>query len=72
MAYALPLIAAAKKAWRVGSVHGENEFDVTDVFTFDEPLGGYSHFVFTERAEKKRNPLIALTTPRYRRGRLYG
>jgi hypothetical protein len=63
IAYAPALIAAAKKTWRVESVHGENEFDVTDVFTFDEPLGGYSHFVFTENGqEKKRNPLIALTT----------
>ncbi len=63
IAYAPTLAAAAKGRWHVESVHGETEFNVTDVTTFDEPLGGYSHFVFTEQGqEKKRNPLQALTT----------
>lgn len=61
--YAPVLISAARKTWHVVSVHGETEFDVQDVFTFDEPLGGYSHFVFTENGQdRKRNPLQALTT----------
>jgi len=63
IAYAPSLIAAAKKYWHVETVHGVTEFEVTDVFTFDEPLGGYSHFVFTENGqERKRNPLLTLTT----------
>ena len=61
--YAPSLVAAAKKCWYVESMHGETEFDIQDVITFDEPLGGYSHFVFTESGqEKKRNPLETITT----------
>lgn len=63
IAYAPALIAAAKGRWHVESMHGETEFIVSEVTTFDEPLGGYSHYVFTEQGvEKKRNPLQALTT----------
>lgn len=61
--YARHLIEAARKQWSVETSAGAFEFNVKDVQTFDEPLGGYTHFVFTEKgAERKRNPLANVTT----------
>lgn len=61
--YARSLISAAKNNWQVFSSYGELEFTIGEVLTFDEPLGGYSHFVFTEKGtEKKNNPLATVTT----------
>lgn len=56
--YAVNLREAVFGQWEVESRHGYTAFNVRDVMTFDEPLGGYSHYVFTERGEERRvNPL---------------
>ena len=56
--YAINLREAVFGQWEVESRHGYSAFNVRDVMTFDEPLGGYSHYVFTERGEERRsNPL---------------
>lgn len=56
--YADRLKAAARGHWEIETNSGLHKFTVSEVHTFDEPLGGYSHFVFTERGvEKKKNPL---------------
>jgi len=55
--YARNLIESAKGEWYVESRHGELYFNVVDVLTFDEPVGGYSHFTLTEKGqEQKKNP----------------
>lgn len=57
IAYAGILRTAASGKWQVQSEWGDFEFVVHDVFTLDEPLGGFSHFAFTEdgRINKKFN-----------------
>lgn len=56
--YAESLKAAARGHWEIECTAGTYKFTVGEVHTFDEPLGGYSHFVFTEKGvEKKKNPL---------------
>jgi hypothetical protein len=61
--YARNLTAAAKGHWTVETSEGTFDFDVKDVQTFDEPLGGYTHFAFTEKGEeRKKNPLTSVTT----------
>lgn len=56
--YARNLIQAAKGEWCVVSRFGENIFVVKEVYTLDEPIGGYSHYVLTEKGdEKKKNQL---------------
>lgn len=61
--YADSLRAAAVGTWRVATRNGEAVYNVGDVLTFDEPLGGYSHYVFTEKGiDKKQNPLLNSTT----------
>jgi hypothetical protein len=61
--YAERLKQAAAGVWEVESRHGALVFQVRDVKTFDEPIGGYSHYVFTERGEeRKKNQLRDATT----------
>lgn len=61
--YAKNLVAAAKRQWVVESRHGTLEFMVKSVRTFDEPLGGYAHYVFnSDGTDRKKNPLRELTT----------
>lgn len=61
--YARNLRASAIGDWQVECEHGELTFNVRDVQTIDEPLAGYSHYVFTERGEeRKKNPLAKVTT----------
>ena len=61
--YAAHLKAAARNRWEVECHGGTFTYTVNIVHTFDEPLGGYSHFVFTERGiEKRRNPLTDVIT----------
>lgn len=61
--YARNLILAAKGLWEVEGRHGVQAFKVDDVMTFDEPLGGMSHFTMTEKGDERRNnPLADLTT----------
>jgi hypothetical protein len=61
--YAERLKAAARGTWEVERTEGTFKYTVNQVHTFDEPLGGYSHFAFTERGiEKKRNPLAESIT----------
>ncbi len=61
--YAKSLRLAAKHVWTVESRFGTFEFNVKRVGTFDEPLGGFSHYVFnTDGTERKKNPLKNLTT----------
>lgn len=61
--YARNLEAAAKHKWEVVADGATYHFDVKDVFTYDEPLGGYMHFTFTEDGNvRKHNPLANVTT----------
>lgn len=61
--YTRNLKASAAGDWFVECEHGALEFNVRDVQTIDEPLAGYSHYVFTERGvERKKNPLANVTT----------
>lgn len=61
--YARNIVAASGGIWQVECRHGALTFNVRDVMTFDEPLGGYSHFTLTERGdERARNPLADKTT----------
>lgn len=55
--YAPRLVEAAEGEWRVESTRGKQTFCVNTVRTFDEPLGGYSHYVFNkDGTEARRNP----------------
>jgi hypothetical protein len=61
--YARYIVESAKGKWRVQLGDLERDFNVKEVMTFDEPIGGYSHYVFTEKGEeRKRNPLANITT----------
>lgn len=61
--YAKNLRAAALGIWQIESRFGSLTFNIREVKTFDEPLGGYSHYVFTETGdERKKNPLRESTT----------
>lgn len=61
--YAKNLVAAAKHHWTVESEWGIFEFDVKRVRTFDEPLGGYAHYVFNaDGTDRRKNPLRDITT----------
>lgn len=61
--YARDLVAAASGQLNVVTSAGEMVFNVVNVITFDEPVGGYSHYSFTETGdEKKKNPLSKVTT----------
>jgi hypothetical protein len=61
--YARNLIHAAQGEWYVESHYGELYFCIKEVHTYDEPLGGYSHYVLTEKGdERKKNPLRDSTT----------
>jgi len=53
--YASSLVDAAKGTWEIESEYGRLEFQVVDVVTFDEPLGGYSHFAFTEKGSPQKS-----------------
>lgn len=61
--YAKNLKFAAAGQWEVESRHGLLTFNVRQVHTFDEPIGGYSNYVLTENGqERKKNPLRDATT----------
>lgn len=61
--YARNLINSAGGEFVVECKYGILNFSVDEVKTFDEPLGGYSNFVFTEKGdERRRNPLSKVTT----------
>lgn len=61
--YAKNLVQVSKQRWQVECRYGSLAFEVRNVGTFDEPLGGYSHYVFTrEGRERKSNPLADATT----------
>lgn len=56
--YAEHLRQAALGLWEVEGHQGVFQFTVTGVHTFDEPIGGYSHYTLTEEGhEKRRNQL---------------
>lgn len=61
--YARNLVTSARGEFFVESNYGELAFNIADVRTFDEPLGGYSNYVFTEKGtERRSNPLTNVTT----------
>lgn len=61
--YARHLIESASGVWRVESRSGELQFAVNEVRTFDEPLGGYTNFVFNaDGTEARKNPLRNVST----------
>lgn len=56
--YTPDLIKAVKGTWTVECQYGTLTFDVRKVVTFDEPIGGYAHFAFTEDGnERSGNPV---------------
>lgn len=56
--YAADLQAAARRGWEVEAYGEKFQFDVRNVLTFDEPIGGFNHFVLTwEGTVVKRNPI---------------
>lgn len=56
--YAADLQAAARRTWQVDAYGESYTFVVRDVYTFDEPIGGFNHFVLTnEGTVIKRNPI---------------
>jgi actin family MreB-like protein len=60
--YARNLVAAAGKLWQVECRYGSLVFQINDIMTFDEPLGGFSHYTFTEKGEERtKNPLANKT-----------
>lgn len=63
ISYAEHLRQAALGIWEIECFHGLLTFKVNEVMTFDEPIGGYSHYTLTETGgERKRNPLKGQTT----------
>lgn len=63
IAYSDHLRQAALGLWEVEGIHGLLTFKVADVMTFDEPIGGFSHYTLTETGgERKKNPLRNQTT----------
>lgn len=61
--YARNLMQCAAREWYVECRYGELLFNVREVRTFDEPLGGYSHYVLTGQGdERKKNPLRDVMT----------
>lgn len=59
VAHTPDMVRASQGTWMIESRTGKHAIDITHVETFDEPLGGYAHFAFTERGfEKKNNPLV--------------
>lgn len=61
--YARHLVESAKGNWCVEIGNTSREFIIKNVQTFDEPLGGFCHYTFTEKGiERKRNPLANTTT----------
>lgn len=56
--YAPDLIRSIKKTWLVECEYGTLTFNVRRVSTFDEPIGGLSHFIFSESGQERAdNPL---------------
>lgn len=63
VSYGKHLVAAARRKWTVECQYGTLAFDVKSVMTFDEPLGGLSHFTLTKDGlERRKNPLADKTT----------
>lgn len=60
--YAPDLVNAAKGKWIVECQYGTLTFDVQRVTTFDEPLGGFAHFTFTNRGEERLDNPVANKT----------
>lgn len=61
--YADDLVSSVEGEIVVESPSGQHTFKISEVITFDEPIGGYSHFSFTEKGVPiKRNPLANATT----------
>ena len=57
--YSDALEQSALGQYEVECEQGTLKFSVTEVYTYDEPIGGYSHFVLTETGQpKQRNPLL--------------
>lgn len=58
IAYADDLKMAARGVWQVEAFGERMVFDVRHVHTFDEPIGGFNHFVLTwDGTVMKRNPI---------------
>lgn len=53
VAFAGNLVAAAKRTWEVESTNGLQHFEVKDVVTYDEPVGGYAHYAFTKQGKER-------------------
>ena len=56
--YANDLKAAARRNWDIEYGGEQMHFTVQDVYTFDEPLGGFNNFVLTNDGKvRARNPI---------------
>lgn len=61
--YAPYLKQASIGVWHVEYMGQKHQFRVTNAYTFDEPMGGFCHFVLsTDGDPKKRNPIESITT----------
>lgn len=61
--YAPDIQACALGEWFIESQYGTLKYNVKDVLTLDEPLAGYMHYTLTTKgAERRNNPLAAVTT----------
>lgn len=62
VSYARHIVAEAQREWRVECSAGTLTFKVNSVQTFDEPIGGFCHYVFTQEGkERKNNPFADKT-----------
>lgn len=61
--YANDLKSAALGRWRVEYMGKQFSFSVTSAYVFDEPMGGFCHFVLTKDGDpRKNNPIEKSTT----------
>lgn len=53
--YAKNLVSAAKQKWAVESAYGKLDFTIRDVFTLDEPIGGFANYAFNEQGHTNKH-----------------
>lgn len=62
LSYAQDIVTIMQQEWEVECFYGTLHFSIGRVETFDEPLGGYAHYVFNaDGTEKKKNPVSQKT-----------
>lgn len=60
--YATDIVEACLGEWNIISAQGKVKHKIKRVETFDEPFGGFNHFILTQSGrERKDNPVAELT-----------